>query len=156
MPRTPITLVPPFMKKREISKPYEPLRNSSLTTASAAARAYKVETGYRYSFSKTLVMVLKRTRGRHIHYGPLSEAVVTDIENRLIKARLEPEQFQHIPWVEDFGGSLLDQGVDSVNSIVETNRARLLGDGVVSSYENAFVLHTAPILLISFLSLGIL
>jgi len=42
----------------------------------------------------------------------------------------------------------LDQGVDSVNSIVETNRARLLGDGVVSSYENAFVLHTAPILLI--------
>lgn len=42
----------------------------------------------------------------------------------------------------------LDQGVDSVNSIVETNRARLLGDGVVSSYENAFVLHTAPVLLI--------
>lgn len=42
----------------------------------------------------------------------------------------------------------LDQGVDSVNSIVETNRARLLGDGFVSSYENAFVLHTAPILLI--------
>jgi len=42
----------------------------------------------------------------------------------------------------------LDQGVDSVNSIVETNRARLLGDGVVSSYENAFMIHTAPILLI--------
>jgi putative peptidoglycan lipid II flippase len=42
----------------------------------------------------------------------------------------------------------LDQGVDSVNSIVETNRARLLGDGVVSSYENAFTIHTAPILLI--------
>jgi putative peptidoglycan lipid II flippase len=42
----------------------------------------------------------------------------------------------------------LDQGVDSINSIVETNRARLLGDGVVSSYENAFMLHTAPILLI--------
>ncbi len=42
----------------------------------------------------------------------------------------------------------LDQGVDSVNSIVETNRARLLGDGVVSSYENAFMIHTAPIFLI--------
>lgn len=42
----------------------------------------------------------------------------------------------------------LDQGVDSINSIVETNRARLLGDGVVSSYENAFTIHTAPILLI--------
>ena len=42
----------------------------------------------------------------------------------------------------------IDQGVDSVNSIVETNRARLLGDGFVSSYENAFLIHTAPVLLI--------
>ncbi|NBX97634.1 virulence factor MviN [bacterium] len=42
----------------------------------------------------------------------------------------------------------IDQGVDSINSIVETNRARQLGDGYVSYYENAFTLHTAPILLI--------
>lgn len=42
----------------------------------------------------------------------------------------------------------LDQGIDSVNSIVETNRARSLGEGYVSAYENAFTLHTAPILLI--------
>jgi putative peptidoglycan lipid II flippase len=42
----------------------------------------------------------------------------------------------------------LDQGVDSVNSIVETNRARALGEGFISSYENAFTLHTAPIMLI--------
>lgn len=42
----------------------------------------------------------------------------------------------------------LDQGVDSVNSIVETNRATVIGQGVVSNYENAFILHTAPILLI--------
>lgn len=42
----------------------------------------------------------------------------------------------------------IDQGVDSINSIVETNRARKLGEGYVSYYENAFTLHTAPILLI--------
>lgn len=42
----------------------------------------------------------------------------------------------------------IDQGIDSVNSIVETNRARALGEGFVSAYENAFTLHTAPILLI--------
>lgn len=42
----------------------------------------------------------------------------------------------------------VDQGIDSINSIVETNRARTLGDGYVSYYENAFTLHTAPILLI--------
>jgi putative peptidoglycan lipid II flippase len=42
----------------------------------------------------------------------------------------------------------LDQGVDSVNSIVETNLARRLGEGKLSFYENAYVLHTAPMLLI--------
>jgi putative peptidoglycan lipid II flippase len=42
----------------------------------------------------------------------------------------------------------IDQGIDSINSIVETNRARLLGEGKISAYENAFTLHTAPVLLI--------
>ena len=42
----------------------------------------------------------------------------------------------------------IDQGIDSINSIVETNRARVLGDGYVSYYENAYTLHTAPILLL--------
>ena len=42
----------------------------------------------------------------------------------------------------------LDQGIDSVNSIVETNLARRLGDGKLSYYENAYVLQSAPSLLI--------
>lgn len=42
----------------------------------------------------------------------------------------------------------LDQGIDSINSIVETNLARRLGEGKLSFYENAFILHTAPTLLI--------
>ena len=42
----------------------------------------------------------------------------------------------------------LDQGVDSLNSIVETNLATRLGVGNVSYYENAYILHTTPTLLI--------
>jgi putative peptidoglycan lipid II flippase len=42
----------------------------------------------------------------------------------------------------------LDQGIDSVNSIVETNLARRLGDGKLSYYENAYTLQSAPTLLI--------
>jgi putative peptidoglycan lipid II flippase len=41
----------------------------------------------------------------------------------------------------------IDQGVDSINSIVETNRASKLGAGNISYYENAFILHTTPIIL---------
>lgn len=42
----------------------------------------------------------------------------------------------------------LDQGIDSVTSIVETNRAVLLGQGPVSYYNFATTLHNVPIMLI--------
>lgn len=42
----------------------------------------------------------------------------------------------------------IDQGVDSINSIVETNIATGLGVGSVSFYENAYVLHTTPTIVI--------
>lgn len=42
----------------------------------------------------------------------------------------------------------LDQGVDQVESIVETNIASGLGSGSITNYSNAFILSTAPILLV--------
>ncbi len=41
----------------------------------------------------------------------------------------------------------VDQGIDSINSIVETNRAKLLGDGPVSYYNYATTLQNVPIML---------
>lgn len=41
-----------------------------------------------------------------------------------------------------------DQGIDSLNSIVETNFANRLGQGNLTFYENANILQTAPTLLI--------
>jgi putative peptidoglycan lipid II flippase len=42
----------------------------------------------------------------------------------------------------------IDQGIMSINSIVDTNFARRLGTGQITFYENAYTLHTAPTLLI--------
>lgn len=42
----------------------------------------------------------------------------------------------------------IDQGMDSINSIVETNLASKLRQGSIAFYENAYVLHTTPILMI--------
>jgi putative peptidoglycan lipid II flippase len=42
----------------------------------------------------------------------------------------------------------IDQGIDQIQSIVETNLANRLGTGFVTYYSNAFTLHTAPILLL--------
>ncbi|HET7528728.1 MAG TPA: lipid II flippase MurJ [Candidatus Saccharimonadales bacterium] len=56
---------------------------------------------------------------------------------------------------QDFRGVLrnlpprsIDQGLDSINSIVETNRASTLTPGSITIYENAYTLHLAPILLV--------
>jgi putative peptidoglycan lipid II flippase len=42
----------------------------------------------------------------------------------------------------------VDQGIDQLNSIVETKFARGLGQGNITYYNNAYVLSTAPALLI--------
>lgn len=42
----------------------------------------------------------------------------------------------------------IDQGLDSINSIVETRFASKLGTGNISYYENAYTLHTVPIQLV--------
>ncbi len=42
----------------------------------------------------------------------------------------------------------IDQGLDQINSIVETNFARRLGEGNISFYYNAYILQTAPIMMI--------
>jgi putative peptidoglycan lipid II flippase len=42
----------------------------------------------------------------------------------------------------------LDQGIDSLNSIVETRFARQLGEGNLTNYENAYVLQNTPTMLI--------
>lgn len=42
----------------------------------------------------------------------------------------------------------LDQGIDQLESVVETNFATRLGPGSVSYYNNAYTLMTAPVLLI--------
>lgn len=42
----------------------------------------------------------------------------------------------------------IDQGIDSINSMVETRFASKLGTGNISYYENAYTLHTVPIQLV--------
>jgi putative peptidoglycan lipid II flippase len=71
-------------------------------------------------------------KGLNFHYRP--KINFKSVDFRRILRQLPPRA--------------LDQGIDSFNSIVETNRARALGEGVISAYENAFTVHNAPILLI--------
>lgn len=78
------------------------------------------------------LVALTGVAGLNYHWRPTIN--LRSIELRRILRQLPPRS--------------LDQGIDSLNSIIETNRARALGEGVISAYENAFILHTAPIMLI--------
>lgn len=115
-------LVPPFITDAFGANPYHLLTNGTdeetpqtgrrLTTASAAARSYKVESEYQYSYFDIIPMILEVTKGRHYHYGPLSDEALSRIKQILKDRSLRAEQFVHIPWADDFGGSILENGVD--------------------------------------------
>jgi putative peptidoglycan lipid II flippase len=68
----------------------------------------------------------------HFHYQP--KILWRSRDFRLILRQLPPRS--------------LDQGIDQLESIVETHFARQLGAGFVTYYNNAYILSTAPILLI--------
>lgn len=59
---------------------------------------------------------------------------------------LKSPDFRHV--LRNLPPRSIDQGIDSINSIVETNRASTLGRGYITFYENAYTLHLVPIMLI--------
>jgi putative peptidoglycan lipid II flippase len=79
-----------------------------------------------------LLIVLFGMNRLHFHWHP--RIVWKNPDFHLILRQLPPRS--------------LDQGIDQLESIIETHFARGLGTGFVSYYNNAYILSTAPILLI--------
>ncbi len=79
-----------------------------------------------------LLIVLLGNYGTDFHWEP--KVMWRSADFRLILRQLPPRS--------------IDQGIDSINSIVETNLATRIGLGNVTYYENAYILHTTPVLLI--------
>lgn len=82
-----------------------------------------------------LVVILIGTYGLGFHWRP--------------KIKMQDGEFKHM--LKQLPARSLDQGLDQVQNIVETNIAstrQLGGAQAVSNYNSAYVLHTAPILLI--------
>lgn len=96
--------------RRELE--YAPLTSGKLVTATAAARFYKYEGGTLGTFDKLIADILKTTRGRHVHYGPLPGQVKENIWKNLARYGIESDRFQHIEWADDLAGSMLEQRVD--------------------------------------------
>lgn len=122
--------IPPFLSDLHGRNPYKPYRNYSIvkrilqklapnffaihsfTTASAAARSYKVESDYEYSYSQIIPNILKTTGGVHYHYGPLSDAFKQELYSAIKLAGVDENNFKHIEWSSEFSKSLLKDGID--------------------------------------------
>lgn len=79
-----------------------------------------------------LLVVIVGTKNLNFHWHP--KIMWRNSDFRQILRQLPPRS--------------LDQGIDQLESIVETNFATRLGSGAVTFYNNAYILSTAPILLI--------
>ncbi|MEJ0072509.1 MAG: lipid II flippase MurJ [Candidatus Saccharibacteria bacterium] len=79
-----------------------------------------------------LIVVIIGTYGTGFRWRPTIQWSLPDF--RLVLRQLPPRS--------------LDQGIDQLESIVETNFATRLGPGNVSYYSNAYTLALAPVLLI--------
>lgn len=79
-----------------------------------------------------LLVVLIGNINLNFHYRP--------------RIKWQNEEFRQV--LRNLPARSLDQGIDQVNSIVEINVASSLRQGSISNFSNAYVLSTAPILLI--------
>lgn len=91
---------------------YKPFNgHNGLITASAAARYYKLASGGG-GYIDLIIELLKKTGGRHIHYGPIPDEEKRGISKKLSTAGLQSDQFVNIEWAENLGQSMYDEHVD--------------------------------------------
>jgi putative peptidoglycan lipid II flippase len=85
-------------------------------------------------FGAVMQMIIIGVGSFNLRYRWQPKIMWRSSDFRLILRQLIPRSF--------------DQGIDQLNSIVETKFARNLGQGNISFYNNAYILSTAPALLI--------
>ena len=97
-------------KEQSLYKPFN--EHGALITACAAARFYKLDGSSELSYEHMIAGLLKRTGGKHYHYGPLSESQMQSIAKALKQYGIPRESFIHIHWADNLSKSLLENHVD--------------------------------------------
>ena len=92
---------------------YQPFRNhDAITTASGAARFYKIDGLIPCSYFDLIYEKLSKLGGKHYHFGPIPDDVLDAFQERLTIGGINPSQFIHIEWSENIPNDLIEYGVD--------------------------------------------
>lgn len=102
----PLTAVRPSRIKTDF------LERSALTTASCG-RMSKFDAGtYAFRYERAVALMLKATRGYHVHIGDLTEDFTRKIYAELDAENVSHNRFIHIEWVPSLCQALIEHGVD--------------------------------------------
>lgn len=89
----------------------EPLsQGTPLVTATAALSEGRFEGHYDFQLHLMIPVLLKSGALRHIHAGPLSDAVLNRVRKELIRQEMPIDAFVHLPATKDFGPELKAAG----------------------------------------------
>lgn len=86
--------------------------HENLITASGAARIYKLEGGWPYGYFQYIAALLKKTGGKHYHFGNIPDDKKAQIEALLDEEGVSRDQFVHIEWEENLALFCLEHNVD--------------------------------------------
>ncbi len=102
----PLTAVRPSRIKTEF------LERDALTTASCG-RMSKFEAGtYAFRYERAVALMLKATRGYHVHIGELTADFIRTIHAELDAENVDRDRFIHIEWVPSLTQALIEHAVD--------------------------------------------
>ncbi|MBN3753910.1 hypothetical protein G3N95_13245 [Paraburkholderia sp. Tr-20389] len=102
----PLTAVRPSRIKTEF------LERGALTTASCG-RMSKFEAGtYAFCYERAVALMLKATRGYHVHIGELTADFMQKIHAELDAENVSHDRFIHVEWVPSLCQALIEHAVD--------------------------------------------
>ncbi|WP_435257297.1 glycosyltransferase family 2 protein [Thioclava sp. FR2] len=85
-------------------------QGTPLVTATAAAADGRFEGHYDFDLHLMIPVLLKSGAHRHIHAGPLSDAILNRIRKELIRQKMPVDAFVYLPTVKNFGAELKAAG----------------------------------------------
>lgn len=72
----------------------------AIVSCACTSSLYKIENDYAYRYADVIADLIIKARVRHVHIGVLSEAIHSEIHDRLMQHNISSDHFVHIPYAE--------------------------------------------------------
>ena len=99
--------------------------SNGLVTATSGSSG-KFTRDHHYTYAEAVAIILRATRGQHVHIGPLDTNALAEIDSAMRRADLKPDRFVHRDWVPSVAAALWEHGCDVYVASFPTDGARAM------------------------------